>query len=197
MKNSTLIRIKVPKALYESALKKALLEASTKKVVTKKKALNEDNGLQDILGILLGVGGITATAGIIAKAQDILKKKNPELFAQLQKIRGTAVSGHSGLGADDVQESNKIEKNPLLQPNTSAASGEPQSMSIKRMQEALDPKKKAEEAKKKKAAEQKKKDAETAKKDAEAKKKKEAIAKKKVADKAAADKKKAAEAKKK
>lgn len=188
MKNSTLIRIKVPKALYESALKKALTEASTKKVVTKKKALNEDNGLQDILGILLGVGGITATAGIIAKAQDILKKKNPELYNQLQKIRGTAVAGHSGLGTDDIQESDKVSLN---------APTDPQSMSIKRMQEALDPKKKAEEDKKKKAAEQKKKEAEITKKDAEAKKKKEAAAKKKVADKAAADKKKAAEAKKK
>ena len=30
MKNSTLIRIKVPKALYESALRKALLEAGDK-----------------------------------------------------------------------------------------------------------------------------------------------------------------------
>jgi hypothetical protein len=38
MKNSTLIRIKVPKALYESALKKALLEASDKEQVTGKGA---------------------------------------------------------------------------------------------------------------------------------------------------------------
>jgi hypothetical protein len=38
MKNSTLIRIKVPKALYESALKKALLEATDKATPEKAKA---------------------------------------------------------------------------------------------------------------------------------------------------------------
>jgi hypothetical protein len=38
MKNNTLIRIKVPKALYESALRKALLEASDKATPEKVKA---------------------------------------------------------------------------------------------------------------------------------------------------------------
>ena len=38
MKNSTLVRIKVPKALYESALRKALLEASDKATPEKAKA---------------------------------------------------------------------------------------------------------------------------------------------------------------
>ena len=38
MKNSTLVRIKVPKALYESALRKALLEASDKATPEKVKA---------------------------------------------------------------------------------------------------------------------------------------------------------------
>lgn len=69
MKDSTLIRIKVPKALYESAFKKALLEAAEK--AKTKKRLKEEPIQEDMamagniaLGVVGGLAGLWAGVGV-------------------------------------------------------------------------------------------------------------------------------------
>lgn len=117
MKNSTLIRIKVPKALYESALEKALLEATKKdpkkeaaekkmKAEKKAKAKKEieakkvkdaklKEGMLGDIGSQLAAWAYGTNADIIKSCQKEEKGNGIEAFQECLRRKGVsmAVSG--------------------------------------------------------------------------------------------------------
>lgn len=54
-----------------------------------KKESMDPNTVTDILTILAGVGGLTLSGAAIAKWQERIKAKNPELYSKLGNLRGS------------------------------------------------------------------------------------------------------------
>ena len=128
MRNNTLVRIKVPKALYESALEKALLEASNKstKGVVKKKKVNEilsDSGAEvtdsTFIAMVSAVVSAFSIAGAITWYKDLKSKAKatPEVLKLVAKelIKKGAdkekIDAISGNSKAPVKENKKVIKN--------------------------------------------------------------------------------------
>jgi hypothetical protein len=163
----------------------------------------KESPVVDVIAALSGVLGLGLTGVAITKAQDLLKKKNPELFDKLQSAGAAMKNQGAGLNEDGdeslvkavstalrglMQEIN-IEKDPqqreLLKKATVDLGQILQWLKTKYARKGAETMNEAKDAKK--VAEDKKKADEKKKKEAEAKK---------VADKKAADMKKAAQKKK-
>jgi colicin import membrane protein len=140
MKNSTLIRIKVPKALYESALKKALLEATDKATPEKVKA----------------------------SIQKQEKEHNDKTNKMIAKAR--AAKAKTGVKeARHISDFITLKPGREISKDTQHLGEKKKQMEEASLMDKVDPKKVAEE-KKKKAAEDKKKKEADAKKAADKKK---------------------------
>jgi hypothetical protein len=166
MKNNTLIRIKVPKALYESALKKALLEATDKA----KTGVKEARHISDFLTLKPG-------REISKDTQRLGEKKKHIEEASLMDLVPFAIplAGFLGLSVGIVKNMFKymkdnnlkgmkgfIEAYNIVGKGVSGAAD--QAKGITEAKKKVDPKKAAEEKKKKeveakKAADKKKADA--------------------------------------
>ena len=85
MNDNTIIRIKVPARLYESVKAKLMIKENYEAPVEETETL-EESPVVDVIAALSGVLGLGLTGVAVAKAQDLLKKKNPELYNQLQKV---------------------------------------------------------------------------------------------------------------
>jgi hypothetical protein len=85
MNDNTIIRIKVPARLYESVKAKLMIKENYEAPVEETETL-EESPVVDVIAALSGVLGLGLTSVAVAKAQDLLKKKNPELYSQLQKV---------------------------------------------------------------------------------------------------------------
>jgi hypothetical protein len=79
----------------EVNLEELLAELDALDEVEETESLNE-SAIADILTTLAGVSGIGLTGIAVTKAQDLLKQKNPELYAKLQSI-GAAIGKAKGL----------------------------------------------------------------------------------------------------
>jgi hypothetical protein len=89
-------------------LEELLAELDALDEVEETESLNE-SAIADVLTALAGVAGMGLTGTAIMKAQDILEKTNPELYAKLQNIR-TSMS-KQGVGMD--MEEAKKEKDEM------------------------------------------------------------------------------------
>jgi hypothetical protein len=197
MKNNTLIRIKVPKALYESALRKALLEASDNKATPEKVKASIQKQEKD---------HNKKTDDMIAKAR-AAKAKNEKKYPSFadplegfpteykELLKKLQRSNDSDERTQLINKMNVIRKNIKLKPLTDEEELEEKRFAksikeaVQNAQYKSDMKIKKLAADKKAAAEKKKADAETAQeksdkkaKEAAAEKKALALAKKKVAD---------------
>lgn len=68
------------------AEKKKVKDEEAKAKLDENEEVLEESPIADILGILAGVGGIGLSGVAIAKAQEMLAKKNPELYKKLQGV---------------------------------------------------------------------------------------------------------------
>ena len=68
------------------AEKKKIKDEETKAKLDENEEVLEESPIADILGVLAGVGGIGLSGIAIAKAQELLAKKNPELYKKLQGV---------------------------------------------------------------------------------------------------------------
>lgn len=217
MNDNTIIRIKVPARLYESVKAKLMIKENDEVPVKEEAEELKESPIVDVIAALSGVLGLGLTGVAISKAQDLLKKKNPELFDKLQsagaamKNQGAGLNEETetpvkednrrGMDAETIQAVNKalkmimqeinVEKDPqqrdLLKKSAIDLGQISQWLQTKWARKGAEAMNEAKKVDPKKAAEEKKKADEKKKKEAEAKK---------VADKKAADKKKAAEKKK-
>lgn len=89
MNDNTIIRIKVPARLYESVKAKLMIKENFEAPVEETETL-EESPVVDVIAALSGVLGLGLTGVAVAKAQDLLKKKNPELYNKLASIHGAA-----------------------------------------------------------------------------------------------------------
>jgi hypothetical protein len=95
MNDNTIIRIKVPARLYESVKAKLMIKENYEAPVEETETL-EESPVVDVIAALSGVLGLGLTSVAVAKAQDLLKKKNPELYNKLASVHG-AVDKAKGL----------------------------------------------------------------------------------------------------
>jgi hypothetical protein len=96
MNDNTIIRIKVPARLYESVKAKLMIKENYETQVEETETL-EESPVVDVIAALSGVLGLGLTGVAVAKAQDLLKKKNPELYNQLQKVSASMKNQGAGL----------------------------------------------------------------------------------------------------
>ena len=96
MNDNTIIRIKVPARLYESVKAKLMIKENFETPVEETETL-EESPVVDVIAALSGVLGLGLTGVAVAKAQDLLKKKNPELYNQLQKVSASMKNQGAGL----------------------------------------------------------------------------------------------------
>lgn len=110
MNDNTIIRIKVPAHLYESVKAKLMIkeEASVAETKVEETETLEESPIVDILTGLAGAAGLGLTGAAIAKAQDWLKDKNPELYKTLQNVHG-AIGRAKGLNEAKKEEDKKAE----------------------------------------------------------------------------------------
>jgi hypothetical protein len=101
MNDNTIIRIKVPARLYESVKAKLMIKENYKAPVEETETL-EESPVVDVIAALSGVLGLGLTGVAVAKAQDLLKKKNPELFDKLQAA-GAAMK-NQGVGLNEAKK---------------------------------------------------------------------------------------------
>ena len=71
--------------------------------VEETESLNE-SAIADVLTALAGVAGMGLTGAAIMKAQDLLKQKNPELYAKLQNIRASMSKQGVGMDMEEAKE---------------------------------------------------------------------------------------------
>ena len=211
MNDNTIIRIKVPARLYESVKARLMIKENYEAPVEETETL-EESPIVDVITALSGVLGLGLTGVAISKAQDLLKKKNPELFDKLQAAGAAMKNQGAGLNEDSDESLVKEDSRRGMDADTIDVVNRALKMIMQQINVEKDPQQRellkkstvdlgqisqwlqTKYARKGAQAmnEAKKLDH---KKAAEEKKKKEAEAKK-VADKKAADKKKAAEKKK-
>lgn len=107
MNDNTIIRIKVPARLYESVKAKLMIKENFEAPVKETEEVEETETLEespvvDVIAALSGVLGLGLTGVAVAKAQDLLKKKNPELYNQLQKVSATMKD--QGVGLNEAKK---------------------------------------------------------------------------------------------
>jgi hypothetical protein len=96
MNDNTIIRIKVPARLYESVKARLMIKENYEAPVEETETL-EESPIVDVITALSGVLGLGLTGVAISKAQDLLKKKNPELFDKLQSAGASMKNQGAGL----------------------------------------------------------------------------------------------------
>jgi uncharacterized protein HemX len=102
MNDNTIIRIKVPARLYESVKAKLMIKENFEAPVKEEAEELKESPVVDVLAALSGVLGLGLTGVAITKAQDLLKKKNPELFDKLQSA-GAAMK-NQGAGLNEAKK---------------------------------------------------------------------------------------------
>ena len=102
MNDNTIIRIKVPARLYESVKARLMIKENYEAPVEETETLEESSPIVDVITALSGVLGLGLTGVAISKAQDLLKKKNPELFDKLQSA-GAAMK-NQGAGLNEAKK---------------------------------------------------------------------------------------------
>jgi hypothetical protein len=101
MNDNTIIRIKVPARLYESVKAKLMIKENFEAPVEETETL-EESPVVDVIAALSGVLGLGLTGVAVAKAQDLLLKKNPELYKQLQKVSSSMKD--QGVGLNEAKK---------------------------------------------------------------------------------------------
>ena len=107
MNDNTIIRIKVPAHLYESVKAKLLIKENFETPVEETETL-EESPIVDVITALSGVLGLGLTGVAISKAQDLLKKKNPELFDKLQSAGASMKNQGAGLNEAKKVDAKKV-----------------------------------------------------------------------------------------
>jgi hypothetical protein len=102
MNDNTIIRIKVPARLYESVKAKLMIKENYEAPVKEEAEELKESPIVDVIAALSGVLGLGLTGVAITKAQDLLKKKNPELFDKLQAA-GAAMK-NQGAGLNEAKK---------------------------------------------------------------------------------------------
>jgi hypothetical protein len=102
MNDNTIIRIKVPARLYESVKAKLMIKENYEAPVKEEAEELKESPVVDVIAALSGVLGLGLTGVAVAKAQDLLKKKNPELYNQLQKV--SASMKDQGVGLNEAKK---------------------------------------------------------------------------------------------
>ena len=102
MNDNTIIRIKVPARLYESVKAKLMIKENYEAPVKEEAEELKESPIVDVIAALSGVLGLGLTGVAISKAQDLLKKKNPELFDKLQSA-GAAMK-NQGAGLNEAKK---------------------------------------------------------------------------------------------
>jgi hypothetical protein len=74
-------------------------------------AILEESPAAEILAILAGVAGLGLGSAAIAKAQDVLKAKKPELFKKLQGISGAISKADP---SKNLEENEVLEESPVM-----------------------------------------------------------------------------------
>jgi hypothetical protein len=100
MNDNTIIRIKVPARLYESVKAKLMIKENFEAPVKEEAEELKESPVVDVIAALSGVLGLGLTGVAITKAQDLLKKKNPELFDKLQSAGAAMKNQGAGLNED-------------------------------------------------------------------------------------------------
>ena len=96
------IKIRIPKKLYESIKEKAVLR--------EEETLNEDiPSSQELMGILAGISSLGLGGLAIAKIQDYIKKKNPELYKKLEDTHANMDKAYRG-GVDESIQKKSIRR---------------------------------------------------------------------------------------
>jgi hypothetical protein len=98
------------------AEKKKVKDEDKKEKLDENEVTLEESPIVDILGILAGVGGIGLTGAAIAKAQDMLKAKNPKLYNDLASIKTTIAKADPSKNLEENEE----EVNEMIDPSTVA-----------------------------------------------------------------------------
>jgi hypothetical protein len=102
MNDNTIIRIKVPARLYESVKARLMIKENYEAPVKEEAEELKESPIVDVIAALSGVLGLGLTSVAISKAQDLLKKKNPELFDKLQSA-GAAMK-NQGAGLNEAKK---------------------------------------------------------------------------------------------
>jgi uncharacterized protein HemX len=102
MNDNTIIRIKVPARLYESVKAKLMIKENYEVPVKEEAEELKESPIVDVIAALSGVLGLGLTGVAITKAQDLLKKKNPELYNQLQKVSSSMKD--QGVGLNEAKK---------------------------------------------------------------------------------------------
>lgn len=101
------------KEMVRQELQSILAEKKKVKGEEKKAKLDEatleESPIVDILGVLSGVAGIGLGSAAIAKAQDMLKAKNPELYKKLQSVSSTIVKADPSKDLKETEQLNEID----------------------------------------------------------------------------------------
>jgi hypothetical protein len=84
-------------------LEELLAELDALDEVEETESLNE-SAIADVLTALAGVAGMGLTGAAIVKAQDLLKQKNPELYAKLQNVRTSMSKQGVGMDMEEAKE---------------------------------------------------------------------------------------------
>ena len=101
----------------EVDLDELLAELDALDEVEETESLNE-SAIADVLTALAGVAGIGLTGIAITKAQDLLKQKNPELYAKLQNVRTSMSKQGVGMDMEEAKEDEKEMKEAIDTINT-------------------------------------------------------------------------------
>ncbi len=107
MNDNTIIRIKVPARLYESVKARLMIKENYEAPVEETETL-EESPIVDVIAALSGVLGLGLTSVAISKAQDLLKKKNPELFDKLQSAGAAMKNQGAGLNEAKKVDAKKV-----------------------------------------------------------------------------------------
>jgi hypothetical protein len=107
MNDNTIIRIKVPARLYESVKARLMIKENYEAPVEETETL-EESPIVDVIAALSGVLGLGLTGVAISKAQDLLKKKNPELFDKLQAAGAAMKNQGAGLNEAKKVDAKKV-----------------------------------------------------------------------------------------
>ena len=107
MNDNTIIRIKVPARLYESVKARLMIKENYEAPVEETETL-EESPIVDVIAALSGVLGLGLTGVAISKVQDLLKKKNPELFDKLQSAGAAMKNQGAGLNEAKKVDAKKV-----------------------------------------------------------------------------------------
>jgi hypothetical protein len=108
MNDNTIIRIKVPARLYESVKAKLMIKENYEAPVKEEAEELKESPIVDVIAALSGVLGLGLTGVAISKAQDLLKKKNPELFDKLQSAGAAMKNQGAGLNEAKKVDAKKV-----------------------------------------------------------------------------------------